>query len=140
MKKLPQSWPLLMLTCGGIAVLIASTLADEPQPVLTIAPTGTNQFLISVTNASPAATYELYHTPVLGDVVNPWTLSVTGALGQSNFIVSKTLEASGFWRASVGTDWDGDGIPNWLDGDPNNSGIGALSVTITSPTTGTNVD
>lgn len=108
--------------------------------MLTIAPTGTNQFLISITNAAAGATYELYRTPLLNNPTYPWTLSVTGALGQSNFCVGKGLDSSGFWRASVGTDWDGDGIPNWLDGDPNNSGIGVLSVTISSPTSGTNID
>lgn len=128
--------------CGALisfGILIYSALADD-QPVLTIAPTNASQFIISITNASNVATYELYRTPVLNDATYPWTLSVTGALGQSNFIVSKGLENSGFWRASVGTDWDSDGIPNWLDADPNNSGIGALSISITSPTNGTNID
>lgn len=129
----------LALTSLAFVVCFITALADDP-PVLTIAPAGTNQFLISITNASAVATYELYRTPVLNDMVYPWTLSVTGALGQSNFIVSKGLDSSGFWRASVGTDWDGDGIPNWLDGDPNNSGIGVLSVTIASPANGTNID
>jgi len=123
---------------AALGVVIYSALATDP-PVLTITPSGTN-FLISITNASPGSTYELYRTPVLNDAAYPWTLSVTGAVGQSNFIVSKGVEPSGFWRASEGSDWDGDGIPNWLDADPNNSGVGVLSVTIVSPANGSNVD
>jgi hypothetical protein len=124
---------------AGLAVLICSALADD-QPVLTIAPTGTNQFLISITNASGSATYELYRTPVLNDAAYPWTLSVTGAVGQSNFIVTKGSEPTGFWKASEGSDWDFDGIPNWMDADPNNGSVGVLSVTIVSPANGSNVD
>ena len=125
---------------AGAGVWIYSALADAP-PVLTIAPLGSNQFLlISITNASASSTNELYHAPVLNDVVYPWTLSVTGALGQSNFIVSMGVEPTGFWRAAEGGDWDSDGIPNWLDADPNNAAIGVLSVTITSPGNGANID
>jgi hypothetical protein len=133
----PGIWSLATSLAIGLLVIISSTRADDP-PVLTIAPSGTNQFLISITNASSAQTYELYRTPVLGSEIYPWTLSVTGALGQSNFTVVMGAEQTGFWRASVGTDWDGDGIPNWMDADPNNTGAGALTVTIDSPTNGFN--
>lgn len=138
MKTQIQRWAALL---GSVTILslVLSVFADDP-PVLTIAPTGTNQFLISITNASAVTTYELYRTPVLNDATFPWTLSVTGALGQSNFIVSKSFENSGFWRASVGIDWDSDGILNWMDADPNNGSVGALSVTISSPTNGMSLD
>jgi hypothetical protein len=141
MKPLPKP---LAARSGAFAVataLVAVTLiALADPPVLTIAPTSTNQFLISITNASSVETYELYRTPVLNDEVYPWTLSATGALGQSNFVVSMGVERSGFWKAAVGTDWDSDSVPNWMDADPNNGAVGALSITILSPTNGMNLD
>lgn len=139
MKILTKHWPMLVVTCSGAAALIASLCvlrADEPQPVLTIAPTGTNQLLISITNSYGTNTYELYRTPILNEEVYPWTLNAIGTAGQSNFVVNIGPENTGFWRAAIGTDWDGDGIPNAIDANPNDSGIGILTVTILSPTNG----
>jgi hypothetical protein len=107
-----------------------------PQPVLSVTPTGTNQFLITITNAVGSAAYDIYKTPMLNDPGYPWSLSVTGSLGQSNFTVSAGLEPNVFFRAIVGSDWDGDSVPNWMDANANDPTVGALTVTINSPTNG----
>jgi hypothetical protein len=105
-----------------------------PQPVLTIAPTGTNQFLIKITNAAPGVSYDLYRTPLLNNLFYPWSLSVTGALGQSNYTISMGSDPSGFWRAIVG--WSSNGVPSWMEANPSDPSLGALAITIDSPTNG----
>ncbi|MEK7782023.1 MAG: hypothetical protein AAB370_11040 [Verrucomicrobiota bacterium] len=140
MKPLTKHWIARTETWGGIAALVTGTLivmADVPQPVLTIAPTGTNQLLISITNGVTNINYEIYKTPLLGDEANyPFTLHLIGELGQSNFTVNMGPEQTGWYRAAIGLDWDNDGVPNAIDGNPNNTNVGALTVTIDSPTTG----
>lgn len=140
MKPLTKPWLARAETWGGIAALATGTLialADVPQPVLTIAPTGSNQFLISITNGVTNVNYEIYRTPVLGDEVNyPFTLHLIGILGQTNFIIDMGLEPSGFVLAGIGSDWDSDGIENYRDANPNDPSVGVLSVIIDSPTSG----
>lgn len=105
-------------------------------PFLIIAPTGTNQFLITITNAVSGNTYDIYTTPVLGDTVNyPWTAAVIGASGQTNFTVNMGPYSTGFFRAVVDTN----GIPLWEAADPNNPGAGILAVFIDSPANGVNL-
>ncbi len=105
-------------------------------PFLIIAPTGTNQYLITITNAVSGNTYDIYTTPVLGDTVNyPWTAAVIGASGQTNFTVNMGPYSTGFFRAVVDTN----GIPLWEAADPNNPGAGILAVFIDSPANGGNL-
>jgi hypothetical protein len=105
-------------------------------PFLTIAPTGTNQFLITIINAVSGNTYDIYTTPVLGDTMNyPWTAAAIGASGQTNFTVNMGPYSTGFFRAVVDTN----GIPIWEAADPNNPGAGILAVFIDSPANGGNL-
>ena len=105
-------------------------------PFLTIAPTGTNQFLITLTDAASETTYDIYTTPVLGDTVNyPWTAAVIGTSGQTNFTVNMGPYSTGFFMAVVDTN----GVPIWEAADPNNPGAGILAVFIDSPANGGNL-
>jgi hypothetical protein len=105
-------------------------------PFLIIAPTGTNQLLITITNAVSGNTYDIYTTPVLGDTVNyPWTAAVIGTSGQTNFTVNMGPYSTGFFRAVVDTN----GVPLWEAADPNNPGAGILAVFIDSPANGGNL-
>ena len=100
-------------------------------PYLTIAPAGTNQFLITVINNTNPINYELWYTPVLA---NPaWTDVTNGVSGQTNFIVNIGPFPTGFYRAI----WDTNTVPLWEAADPNNPGAGILAVFIDSPTNGT---
>ena len=108
----------------------------QSAPVLTIAPLGTNQFSITITNGSGTGNYELYWTPVLANPDYPWSLAAIGTTGQTNFMVSMGTYQIGFFEVIAGTDWDGDGVVNWQDANPNDPTIGILTVTIDSPATG----
>jgi len=134
----------LILACvlaGLTVVTTAVVLAQSvPDPVLKITLVSTNQLQIQITNAVSAANYEIYRTPVLGDPAYPWTLHLIGSVGQSNFTANMGIDIIGFFQAGVGSDWDSDGVPNWLDAQPSNPGVGALTITIVSPTHGSTVD
>ena len=104
-------------------------------PYLTITATNGNQALITVLNDTNPGNYELWWTPVLADPNYPWTLQSVGLVGQTNFIVNMSSPTA-FFRAVVGSDADGDGVPNYMDGDPNNAAVGALTITIDSPLNG----
>jgi len=117
---------------GGITM---NDLIQSGVPYLTITPTNANQALITVLNDTNPGNYELWWTPVLADPNYPWTLQSVGLVGQTNFIVNMDSPTA-FFRAVVGSDADGDGVPNYMDGDPNNAAVGALTITIDSPLTG----
>ena len=104
-----------------------------PQPVLAIAPTGTNQLLITITNGVGTANYELWSTPVLGNTTDyPWTVAAVGTNGQSSFTVPTGPYSAGFYMALLDTN----AIPLWEAADPNNPSLGILAITIDSPTNG----
>ena len=79
-------------------------------------------------------TYDLYRTTLINNEFYPWSLSVTGAIGQSNYIVSTGTDPSGFWRAVV--DSATNGVPIWMEANPSDPSLGALAITIDSPTNG----
>lgn len=101
-------------------------------PYLTVAPTGTNQLLITVINNATPVNYELWWTPSLANPATPWTAVAIGATGQTNFTVNMGPYYTGFYRAI----WDTNGIPMWEAADPNNPSAGILTVFIDSPTNG----
>ena len=118
---------------AGFFICVTGILLAQTAPFLTVAPTGTNQLLITITNGSGATTYDLYTTPVLGDPVSyPWTAAVIGTNGQTNFTVSTGPFSTGFFKVVVDTN----GVPIWQAADPNNPGAGILAVFIDSPTNG----
>jgi hypothetical protein len=117
---------------AGFFICLTSVLLAQTAPYLTVAPTGTNQLFLTITNGDGTSTYDIYTTPVLGDTVSyPWTAAVIGTNGQTNFTVSMPY-ATGFYRAVLDTN----GIPIWQAADPNNPGAGILTVFIDSPTNG----
>jgi hypothetical protein len=104
--------------------------------MLTIANLGTNQYSITITNGISTANYELYWTPVLASPIYPFSLAIIGTEGQTNFMVNMGTYQTGFFEVISGTDWDGDGVPNWQDANPSDPSIGILTVVIDSPTNG----
>jgi hypothetical protein len=140
MKTIKSNWgKLAAALCAGLALIILSAtglLWGQTAPVMTIAPTGTNQFSIVITNGVTNVNYELFWTPSLNDPAFPWTLAVEGAQGQTNFTVDGGVSPIAFFRANLGSDFDGDGVPNWMDANPYDPTVGALTVIINSPTNG----
>ena len=132
-----------LLPAGGVALVALLILVTklcalaDPAPVLTITPLGSNQFSITVTNATSLTNYTLFWKPVFADTNYAWQVIATNAVGQTNVTVDAGGYPVGFFKILVGIDQDGDGIPEWMDAQPQNPSVGALSVTIDSPTNGT---
>ena len=124
-----------LLTAVGFTVY--TTLADPP--VLTITPLGGNQFNITVTNAT-GSNLLLEWTPVFADTNYPWLVVATNAPGQTNFSLDASAWPKGFFRVLAGDgDVDGDGVPSWMDAQPLNGSVGALTVIIDSPLNGASI-
>lgn len=120
--------------CGLLIIATALTVLAQTAPVLTMQTTGTNQLLITITNGVSATTYDIYTTPVLGNIVAyPWTAAVIGTNGQTNFTLNIGPYQAGFFRAVVDTN----SVPLWEAADPNNPSAGILAVFIDSPANGT---
>lgn len=125
-----------------LSVLIAAILIIRiraADPGVTFAPSGTN-FVITITNAVGGVSYEIYRRPVLGDTNFPWVLYSVGTAGVTNFLVGTEGEPFGFFKAGVGTNWDGDLSPNFRDGQPTNAAVGDLQVTIIYPPNGSTIN
>jgi hypothetical protein len=134
MKTLKKNWlTLLGIFSGGLLVVAtASTALSQTVPVLTIAPLGTNQFSITITNNVGGTDFDLQWTPVLANAEYPWTWAAIGTPGQTNFLVNMTVYQTGFFRAISDTN----SIPLWEAADPNNPGAGILTIFIDSPANG----
>jgi len=111
-----------------------------PQPVLKIATTNGNQLLLVISNAVASTNYEIYRAPILNDTNFPFEPYIIGSVGQSNFIAEIGIDAAGFFKATIGSDLDNDGFPDWLDANPTDPTIGILSITIDSPTNGMTIN
>lgn len=111
-------------------------LANAQQPGLKITDLGTNQFLVEITNSVSTTNYTLYWTPVLANPNYPWIVLTHNNVGESNFLVDASGRDTGFFKVLVGTDLDGDGVPEWQDAQPENPSVGILSITIDSPVKG----
>lgn len=139
MKTLKTYWRKVVLGClgGALAIAALKALADVPQPVLKIAPLGSNQFSILITNGVSTTNYTLFWRYQLENPVYPWTVVQSGSVGQTNFAVDAGLVSYGFFRVLIGDNADGDGSPEWQDAQPWNPNVGALNVVIDSPINGT---
>lgn len=120
----------------AVALSIIAMLAQAQQPVLKISNLGSNQFSVLITNGISTTNYTLFWTPALADQNYPWVVLGIGNVGETNFTVDGAQWDSGFFKVLLGTDFDGDGSPEWQDAQPGNSAVGILSVTIDSPTNG----
>jgi hypothetical protein len=134
MKTLKRNWLTLLgiFSSGLLVVATTSTALSQTVPVLTIAPLGTNQFSITITNNIGSTDFDLQWTPVLANAEYPWTWAVIGTPGQTNFLVNMTVYQTGFFRAISDTN----SIPLWEAADPNNPGAGILTIFIDSPANG----
>ena len=140
-QKRNRRWiaTLLGFVCGLAVLLVVPKLAlTSPAPGLSPGPVTNGYLGLTVTNGVTNEFYEIYTTPTL-DPGYVWTLSVTGALEQTNFSVPVGPSWTGFFKARAGTDWDGDGVPNWKDAAPDDAGLGVLSVTIETPANGSTI-
>lgn len=124
---------------AGIATGIA-LLANAQQPVLKITNLSSNQFSILVTNGLAATNYTLFWVPALSAPGYEWQVLTIGNIGESNFTINGGEWNSGFFKVMIGSDSDGDGVPESHDAQPQNPSVGILSVTIDNPLNGTSFD
>jgi hypothetical protein len=128
---------------GGVLFWIAGTGwpqrdGNDGPPRLTVTRLPTRELRLTITNAGGSNSYDLLHRPAF-DPDRPWQITGVGSNGQSNFVMSLGGERTRFFGARVSPDDDGDGVSNWMDANPTNAAIGALSVTITYPGNGATV-
>jgi len=114
------------------------SFGQVPDPALTITLTSSNYLLLTITNGVSTANYEVYRRPMFHPNFN-WAEQIVGSQGQTNFLVPMGITNMGFFQATAGLDWDQDGVENWKDGDPIDTNVLALSVTIISPANGSNL-
>ena len=136
MKILKKYWLPLFGILTGVAVCIVTALNawSQSAPPLSITSLGTNQYSITFTN-SPPSIYDLQWTPVLANPDYPWTWAAIGTNGQSSFQINGGVYQTGFFRTVLDTN----NIPLWELADPNNPGLGILTVTIDSPANGSTI-
>ena len=134
MKTIKNHYFTLIGICGiGLVVVVTALKAlSQSAPVLAIAPLGTNQFSITITNGASTVSYDLFWTPALGNPNYPWSWISAGNTGQTNFMLNMGVYQAGFFQALVDTN----GIPLWEAADPKNQSAGILAVFIDSPTNG----
>jgi len=140
MKSVGARWPWwygAAVLCGGMAFgLVELVSAQSTNPVLTISLVSSNQVKLTITNAVPGQTYEIHRRPVFHEEY-PWQLHLVGTnASQTNFTAPMGIDLSGFFRAQLGTDADGDGIFDRLDANPTNASVSTLFITIDNPTNG----
>lgn len=140
-RGLPITRVLIGVGTAGIAValLLEHVSGQVPPPGLTATASGTN-LIIVVTNGASGANYEIYRSAFLGPGQNFFSSPpLIGTMGQTSFVANFGIETRGFFIAAVGSDWDGDGIPNYMDAQPSSTNEGTLFITIDNPTNGANV-
>ena len=140
----PMPWALSASLIVSLFLALAGALAfvifraSAAAPGLTISLSSNDTVLLTVTNAVANEAYEIYATNSVSDNM-AWSLSITGAIGVSNFSVYTWPATRMFFKARASNDWDSDGIPNFKDANPNNTNVGILTITIDSPANGSTI-
>ena len=124
----------LLILLGGLPRLGRGS----PIPGLSAALTSTGTLVLTVTNGVASEYYTIYTEPMLQGPF-PWSGSITGSVGVTNFVIPISPALSGFYKAEAGFDRDGDGIPSWEDANPDGPTIGVLTISIASPTNGASI-
>ena len=144
-ESMVSRWKYWAGTAGAVLAFVAGVVSltqsgrTSPVPGLHPGVISNNLLLITVTNAATNEFYEIYSRQTFG-TNHQWSLSVTGALAQSNFWVPTLPSFSGFWRAQAGRDMDGDGVETYRDGDAGSTNVGELRVWIVSPVANGNIN
>jgi hypothetical protein len=127
-----------LLLLGLILVGVTQWSESSPIPAVNIAHSSNNTVIVTITNGTNNEFYEIY-TRLSLHSNHPWSGSVTGMLGQTNFVISKGPWQSQFFKAESGLDRDGDGVQNFQDANKDDTNIGILTITIQSPLNGANL-
>ena len=136
-----RKWKFWIWGGGGMGLVACLAISlwpylakTSPAPGLSIALTGSNLLTLTITNGLTNEYYEIYSEIQLE--APTWSFYAGGSLGQTSFLASNFPAMLRFFKARATNDWDGDGIANWADADPNSTNIGLLTITIESPANG----
>lgn len=140
MKQKLKTWLACTVALAAVSSVVVWRVAAQSAPVLKVAQTSTNQIQITITNGVATNIYEVLWTPILADPNYPWTSLAAGSQGQTNFLVTFGATEAAFFRVQIGTDADGDGIPDWQDSRPNDASKGILTISIESPANGSTIN
>jgi hypothetical protein len=140
-----QSWRRWISSAGFGLLLLGLILLgvthwgqSSPIPAVKITVSSNNNVLVTVTNGTNNEFYEVY-TRLSLHSNDFWSGSITGLLGQTNFVISMGPRQMSFFKAESGLDRDGDGVQNFQDADKNDTNVGILTITIQSPVNGANL-
>jgi len=127
---------------ASAAMMLISFLAvirskGQTAAVLQISSLGSNQVLITISNGGPGLGFDIQRRLTFEPGYD-W-ITIPGTNSQTNFVVDKGIDMTGFFRAVSCGDCDGDGIPNWADPQPTNPAVSNLVVTIDTPANGATV-
>jgi len=129
---------LVLSALGGL--VLAPFVGRSAAPGLLIGPFtnygGTNYISLLITNATATNIYEIHTRP---DLTLPWVSNISGAYGQSNFLIAIGPESAMFFRALDCVNCDNDQYLGWQDADDSNTNVGLLTITIVSPTNGATI-
>lgn len=137
MKNIKQHWLTLIGVGGSGLLMLAAAFAalSQTAPILAIAPSGTNQISVTITNNIGGVDYDLQWTPVLENPNFPWSFAAIGVPGGTNFLLDAEGYPAIFFRAILDTN----AVPLWEAANPNNPSSAILKVTIASPGNGSNL-
>ncbi len=119
------------LLVAGFLFLMAKAWG-QTVPVLKIAPAGTNQYSITISNNIGALDYDLQWSPALGNGNFLWTYAAIGVPGGTNFLLNANAYPATFFRAILDTNTP----PLWQSSNPSIPNSPILQVFIYNPTNG----
>ncbi len=121
---------------AGFLFSVTSGSAQSTPPALAVALAGTNLLEITVTNGVGFGNYEVWWTPVLGNLAAyPWMKAAAGTGGQTNFLVNTAGYQNGFFRV-LQTPAIGASTPFIsYEAESGNLGGGTTVVVLTAPPT-----
>ena len=94
----------LLLLLAGLFLIVRPLLAQ--QAGLTLTQTSSNQFQLTLTNATVGETYVIYRRVVLGDANYPWQFYLLGSPSQVVFTVDMGIDQVSYFQSISGTNWD----------------------------------
>jgi hypothetical protein len=142
MKYEIRRWNVWLGSAGAaiiVGMLLLAGLRGRGQTaaVLQISSLPSNQILITISNGGPGLGFDIQRRLAFEPGYD-W-ITIPGTNSQTNFVVDKGIDMTGFFRAVSCGDCDGDGIPNWADPQPTNPAVSNLVVTIDTPANGATV-
>jgi hypothetical protein len=104
MRTLRKNWSKLAGAFAGAILAVCAVYAcvsawGQTAPVLTIAPSGSNAVVVSITNGVTNGLYQIYYREDLS-TNSQWFYFTNGTAGQTNFYINIGDTITGFFEAA----------------------------------------